>query len=247
MAFCQKPLAFSLAPLRPCIRPTRPGLSTNFLEAGDAYPTPSRLPRLQSMLPRSFQPPQPVTQERIGGPRRLTASAQTSFAASTFHTPCYRLSSVRSMDDSKNVLGGKLELCGKDPVTGFFRNGCCDTSQEDAGMHVVCVVFTDEFLLFSQSRGNDLITPRPEWGFPGLKAGQRWCLCADRWREAPEAGMSPKCGSQRLTSACSTSSSSRNCPPTRSTSSDLVSGSGAARPRRRPRSPNSAFPSAPKS
>lgn len=96
------------------------------------------------------------------------------------------------MDDSRNVLGGKLELCGKDPLTGFFRNGCCDTSAEDAGVHVVCAVLTDEFLAFSQSRGNDLITPRPEWGFPGLKAGQRWCLCAGRWREALDAGMAPK-------------------------------------------------------
>ena len=92
---------------------------------------------------------------------------------------------------SLNVLGGKLEICSIRPMTGFFRNGCCDTSAEDLGSHTVCTVMTAEFLKFSKSRGNDLSTPMPDFGFPGLKAGDRWCLCAPRWQEAYEAGMAP--------------------------------------------------------
>jgi uncharacterized protein (DUF2237 family) len=77
-------------------------------------------------------------------------------------------------------------------MTGFFRNGCCDTGPEDVGSHTVCTVVTDEFLAFSQSQGNDLSTPMPDFGFPGLKAGDRWCLCAPRWQEALEAGCAPR-------------------------------------------------------
>lgn len=91
-----------------------------------------------------------------------------------------------------NVLGGELSLCGQDPVTGFYRDGCCNTSEEDAGCHTVCAVMTNEFLEFSAQRGNDLMTPRPEFGFPGLKPGQRWCLCALRWLEAARAGCAPR-------------------------------------------------------
>lgn len=94
--------------------------------------------------------------------------------------------------DSLNVLGQPLADCGKDPVTGFFRDGCCNTSDDDAGSHTVCAVMTEEFLEFSAGRGNDLSTPRPEYGFPGLKAGDRWCLCAARWREALAAGCAPR-------------------------------------------------------
>jgi uncharacterized protein len=93
---------------------------------------------------------------------------------------------------SRNVLGEPLESCSIDPVTGFFRNGCCDTSAEDTGSHTVCVVMTAEFLAFSKARGNDLSTPMPQWGFPGLKAGDRWCLCAPRWQEAFAAGRAPR-------------------------------------------------------
>ena len=92
---------------------------------------------------------------------------------------------------SRNVFGEPLQPCSTAPLTGFFRNGCCDTSAEDVGSHTVCVVMTDAFLRFSKSRGNDLSTPLPESGFPGLKAGDRWCLCAPRWREAFEAGQAP--------------------------------------------------------
>lgn len=95
-------------------------------------------------------------------------------------------------EESINVLGEPLETCGNDPVTGFFRDGCCNTSSEDVGSHTVCVVATDEFLAFSRSQGNDLSTRRPEFGFPGLKAGDGWCLCAARWREALEAGCPPR-------------------------------------------------------
>lgn len=92
---------------------------------------------------------------------------------------------------AKNVLGGDLEVCSTDPVTGFFRDGCCHTSIEDRGMHTICAVMTDDFLVYSKSMGNDLTTPRPEFGFPGLKAGDRWCLCLGRWVEAFETGLAP--------------------------------------------------------
>jgi uncharacterized protein len=90
-----------------------------------------------------------------------------------------------------NVLGGPLLPCSVAPLTGFFRDGCCNTGPEDVGLHVVCVEMTADFLAFSQSRGNDLLTPIPEYGFPGLKPGDRWCLCAARWEEARRAGMAP--------------------------------------------------------
>ncbi|TVR89439.1 MAG: DUF2237 domain-containing protein [Saprospirales bacterium] len=94
--------------------------------------------------------------------------------------------------DSKNIFGTELEICGEDPVTGFFRNGCCDTDERDYGQHTVCAVMTDEFLAFSKRTGNDLTTPRPEWDFPGLKAGDRWCVCLSRWMQALDAGVAPK-------------------------------------------------------
>lgn len=93
---------------------------------------------------------------------------------------------------ARNVLGGHLESCSIDPVTGFFRNGCCDTAPQDVGSHTVCVVMTREFLSFSKARGNDLSTPMPQFGFPGLKPGDRWCLCAPRWQEALLAGRAPQ-------------------------------------------------------
>ncbi|HEY2445351.1 MAG TPA: DUF2237 domain-containing protein [Rhizomicrobium sp.] len=93
---------------------------------------------------------------------------------------------------SRNVFGGALENCSTSPMTGFFRNGCCDTGAQDVGSHTVCVVVTEAFLQFSKSAGNDLSTPLPEFGFPGLKEGDRWCLCAPRWQEALEAGHPPR-------------------------------------------------------
>ena len=91
-----------------------------------------------------------------------------------------------------NVLGGPLEVCGLDPRTGFFRDGCCRTGPDDLGVHVVCTRVTDEFLEFSRQMGNDLITPIPEYQFPGLKPGDQWCLCAARWAEALDAGAAPQ-------------------------------------------------------
>ena len=91
-----------------------------------------------------------------------------------------------------NVLGGILETCSNSPRTGFYRTGCCEFGPEDLGVHAVCVILTDEFLEFSRSRGNDLSTPRPEYGFAGLKAGERWCLCAARWLEAFENDKAPQ-------------------------------------------------------
>jgi uncharacterized protein (DUF2237 family) len=92
----------------------------------------------------------------------------------------------------KNVLGGELKSCCTDPMTGFYRDGFCHTGANDVGSHIVCVEITDEFLDFSRSRGNDLITPHPEFGFPGLKKGDKWCLCAMRWREALEENVAPR-------------------------------------------------------
>ena len=91
-----------------------------------------------------------------------------------------------------NVLGEPLEDCSLAPLTGWHRDGCCRTGAGDVGSHVVCAVMTVEFLAFSRSRGNDLSTPRPEYEFPGLKPGDRWCLCAGRWREAMDAGVAPQ-------------------------------------------------------
>jgi len=96
------------------------------------------------------------------------------------------------IDASLNVLGERLEPCSTDPLTGFYRNGCCDTSGTDVGSHTVCVVMTAEFLAFSKAVGNDLSTPRPEFGFAGLKPGDRWCLCAARFLQAYEAGQAPR-------------------------------------------------------
>jgi len=95
------------------------------------------------------------------------------------------------MSTAKNVLGTPLQTCSIAPMTGFYRNGCCDTGGEDMGIHTVCTQVTAKFLAFSKSRGNDLSTPIPHYGFPGLKPGEQWCLCAQRWKEALEAGMAP--------------------------------------------------------
>ena len=93
---------------------------------------------------------------------------------------------------ARNVLGEVLEICSITPMTGFYRDGCCNTGREDMGSHTVCAVMTLEFLKFSKSRGNDLSTPLLEFGFPGLKPGDRWCLCAPRWQEAFEANQAPR-------------------------------------------------------
>lgn len=95
------------------------------------------------------------------------------------------------MTGVKNVLGGRLETCCTSPLTGFTRTGKCETGPQDFGRHVICARVTADFLAFSQSRGNDLITPRPEFDFPGLRPGDRWCLCAARWKEALDAGVAP--------------------------------------------------------
>lgn len=96
-----------------------------------------------------------------------------------------------STPQGQSVLGRPLEACGQRPKTGFFRDGCCNTSADDVGAHVVCARVTAEFLAFSRASGNDLGTPAPRAGFPGLKPGDRWCLCANRWKEALAAGCAP--------------------------------------------------------
>ena len=95
-------------------------------------------------------------------------------------------------DIQKNVLGEPIEICGEDPITGFYRDGCCNTNHKDAGSHTVCAKVTKEFLEFSKDAGNDLTTPRPEYGFDGLKDGDSWCLCANRWLEAYQNNVAPK-------------------------------------------------------
>jgi len=96
------------------------------------------------------------------------------------------------MDESLNVLGEPLEACGQDPVTGFYRDGCCNTGDEDFGLHTICVEVNQKFLEYTRFRGNDLSTPMPDFGFPGLQVGDRWCLCAKRWLEAADDGMAPR-------------------------------------------------------
>lgn len=93
---------------------------------------------------------------------------------------------------ARNVLGGVLMPCSMAPLTGWFRDGCCNTAPGDMGLHVVCALMTEDFLVFSRDQGNDLSTPRPEYGFPGLKPGDRWCLCAMRWEQARQAGVAPR-------------------------------------------------------
>ena len=95
------------------------------------------------------------------------------------------------MQQPLNVLGTPLEPCSRDPLTGYYRDGSCHTGQTDVGTHVVCALMTEEFLAFTRSRGNDLSSPRPEHGFPGLRPGDQWCLCALRWKEALDAGVAP--------------------------------------------------------
>ena len=99
---------------------------------------------------------------------------------------------IRYDETARNVLGGELIPCSVDPVTGFYRNGCCETGPHDLGLHTVCAVMTADFLAYSKSAGNDLSTPHPEYEFPGLQPGDRWCLCAPRWKEALDAGMAPQ-------------------------------------------------------
>ena len=101
---------------------------------------------------------------------------------------------IQPIDDnaSVNIYGKPLELCSNNPMTGFLRDGCCNTNEQDGGSHTVCIEVTTEFLEFSRMKGNDLSTPLPEYGFPGLKPGDRWCLCAARWSEAYNEGMAPK-------------------------------------------------------
>jgi uncharacterized protein (DUF2237 family) len=98
----------------------------------------------------------------------------------------------QASDQQRNVFGEPIAVCSVNPVTGFYRTGCCETGPEDTGVHTVCIEATAEFLAFSKARGNDLSTPRPEYGFAGLKPGDRWCLCAERWQEAFEAGAAPR-------------------------------------------------------
>lgn len=99
---------------------------------------------------------------------------------------------MSAQEIARNVLGEPLSPCSFEPLTGFYRDGCCKTGPDDVGSHLVCAIMSDEFLQFSYQRGNDLITPRPEWRFPGLQTGDQWCLCLSRWLEALEAGCAPK-------------------------------------------------------
>ena len=98
---------------------------------------------------------------------------------------------IRYDAEARNVLGGELIPCSLDPLTGFYRNGCCETGPHDLGLHTVCAVMTEAFLAYSKAAGNDLSTPQPAFGFPGLQPGDRWCLCAPRWKEALDVGMAP--------------------------------------------------------
>jgi uncharacterized protein (DUF2237 family) len=102
------------------------------------------------------------------------------------------MSLLEEMEAQRNVFGEIVETCSTRPLTGFYRTGCCHTGTDDVGLHTICVEMTAEFLAYSKMRGNDLSTPMPEFGFPGLQPGDRWCLCAERWSEALQAGMAPR-------------------------------------------------------
>ena len=102
------------------------------------------------------------------------------------------MSLQEDLEEQRNVFGERIETCSIRPMTGFYRTGCCHTGEDDAGLHTICIQATAEFLAFSKMRGNDLSTPLPEFGFPGLQPGDRWCLCAERWKEALQAGMAPR-------------------------------------------------------
>jgi uncharacterized protein (DUF2237 family) len=102
-----------------------------------------------------------------------------------------RLLLLKKIAMSKNVFGEDLMLCSSSPMTGYYRNGCCETGEDDRGTHTVCAIMTEDFLTFSKNKGNDLSTPRPEWNFPGLKPGDKWCLCASRWMEAYRENVAP--------------------------------------------------------
>jgi uncharacterized protein (DUF2237 family) len=102
-----------------------------------------------------------------------------------------RLLLLKKIAMSKNVFGEDLMLCSSSPMTGYYRNGSCETGEDDRGTHTVCAIMTEDFLTFSKNKGNDLSTPRPEWNFPGLKPGDKWCLCASRWMEAYRENVAP--------------------------------------------------------
>jgi uncharacterized protein len=120
-----------------------------------------------------------------------SALRRVSFALRRHKSAVAAHATMSRQTSELNVLGTPLSKCCDNPPTGFYRDGCCTTGPTDFGRHVVCAVVTDAFLKFTASRGNDLVTPRPEYSFPGLKAGSRWCLCAQRWTEAFEAGVAP--------------------------------------------------------
>jgi uncharacterized protein (DUF2237 family) len=122
----------------------------------------------------------------------ITASPTLHVHLRIGHNPSMQERREQPMEGQRNVFGEKLQSCSDRPLTGFFRTGCCHTGPEDLGLHTVCVEVTAEFLAFSKARGNDLSTPQPDFGFPGLKPGDRWCLCAARWREALEAASAPR-------------------------------------------------------
>jgi uncharacterized protein (DUF2237 family) len=138
-----------------------------------------RMPR----LPRFFVPDLPVHVIQDGNDRAPI------FGGRDFAYNCTREAILPMPYDDKNVLGGVLAPCSTSPRTGFYRDGCCNTGPEDLGLHIVCAQVTAEFLAFARAHGNDLVTPAPEFGFPGLKPGDRWCVCAATWREAFEAGV----------------------------------------------------------
>lgn len=119
------------------------------------------------------------------------AKAANSTCGPVKETNARKMMESKIAKHGKNVLGTDLKIAGTDPVTGYYRDGFCSTGAEDRGVHVVAAVLTDEFLQYSKSQGNDLITPFPAYGFPGLKANDKWCLCASRWKEAYDAGVAP--------------------------------------------------------
>jgi hypothetical protein len=122
----------------------------------------------------------------------VTSLDRPATTASAFYQSQFKGTAVMEMDESINVFGEKLEICGQDPVTGFYRDSKCNTCKDDVGSHTVCIETSKEFLAYTRSRGNDLSTPRPEFGFKGLQPGDSWCVCAARWLEAEQSDMAPR-------------------------------------------------------
>ena len=164
---------------------SRPKARCRVSVARPALPMPNASPCPESHARSSFSPSRVPRSSQLDP--LLQQVQDLTYLRSYTSQPMIRSSQPSAHSTARNVLGGPLLPCSTDPMTGFYRTGCCDTGPDDQGSHTVCIVATESFLAFSQSVGNDLSTPQPSFGFPGLRPGDQWCLCAPRWQEAFES------------------------------------------------------------